>query len=125
MNLGAGNGAVALTAPLTWLTGGATYHFRAVGSNSAGLVYGLNQSFTTPVTFNPPVSTCTGGDPGEGLDLQGTFFHAVNIGGNGAPGLIGDANFTSDTSPNVSVTAPGGTVNTVDNWAAPNFGATA
>ena len=37
--------------------------------------------------------TFTGGDPGEGLDMQGSFVHAINVGGPG--GLtVGDAVFT-------------------------------
>src|SRR5262249_40344464 len=39
-SLGSGAAAVPLAAPLTWLTGGQTYHFRAVGSNSAGVTFG-------------------------------------------------------------------------------------
>jgi hypothetical protein len=65
-----------------------------------------------------------GADPGQGLDLQGSFLYAVNLGGNGAPGLIGDANFTADNVSGVTITTPGGTLNTFDNWASPNFGTT-
>ena len=39
------------------LTPGTTYHFRAVGSNSAGTVYGDDQSFTTPTNIVPPTVT--------------------------------------------------------------------
>lgn len=42
------------------------------------------------------VGTFTGGDKGEGLDLDGNFLYAVNIGG-AAVGAIRDANFTTDT----------------------------
>ncbi len=51
------------------------------------------------------VSTFTGGDPGEGLDLQGNFTYAVNVGPSGAAGKVGDADFTADNSIGVSVTA--------------------
>src|SRR5262249_44460606 len=50
--------------------------------------------------------------------------YAVNVGDNGAPGLIGDANFTADNVPGVTITTPGDQLNTVDDWANPNFGAT-
>ena len=124
VNLGSGTAAVPFSTPLTWLTAGVTYHFRAAASNVAGVVYGNNMTFTTPVVYTPPVSTFTGGDAGEGLDLQGSFAYAVNVGGNGAPGLIGNANFTTDSSAGVSLTAPGGAISTLDDWAAPSFGAT-
>ncbi len=51
------------------------------------------------------VGIFTGGDPGEGLDLQGTFTYAVNVGPNGAAGKVGDADFTGDSIPGVTVTA--------------------
>ena len=66
----------------------------------------------------------TGAAPGQGLDLQGSFLYAVNLGGNGAPGLIGDANFTADTVSGVAITTPGGALNTIDTWGNPDFGAT-
>jgi hypothetical protein len=40
------------------------------------------------------VGTFTGGDPGEGLDLEGNFLYAVNVGPSGAAGQVGDAFFT-------------------------------
>jgi len=40
---------------LTGLAPGLTYHYRAVGSNAQGRVYGQNQSFT--IATNPPVLT--------------------------------------------------------------------
>lgn len=41
----------------------------------------------------------TGGDAGEGLDLDGNFVYAVNIGRVGAVGAIRDANFTAENTP--------------------------
>src|SRR5687768_7329550 len=41
------------------------------------------------------VTVFTGGDPGEGLDMQGNFTYAVNVGPSGAAGKVGDANFTA------------------------------
>ena len=68
------------------------------------------------------VSTFTGGDPGEGLDLQGNFTYAVNVGPSGPAGKVGDADFTADNIPGVTVMA----VNSIGNggWGAVNYGAT-
>jgi len=46
--LGSGNGPTNFSEVLSGLFGG-THHFRAVASNSAGIVHGSNQSFTTPI----------------------------------------------------------------------------
>eukprot|EP01052_Picozoa_sp_SAG31_P002232 SAG31_NODE_77_length_27533_cov_47.448859_3_plen_732_part_00 len=55
--------------------------------------------------FPTAVRTFTGADLGEGLDFTGNFLYAVDIGGPGGQ-VIGDANFTDDTSTlGVSVTA--------------------
>jgi hypothetical protein len=43
------------------------------------------------------VGNFTGGDVGDGLDLEGSFLYALNIGTNGDPGQIRDANFTADS----------------------------
>jgi hypothetical protein len=50
----------------------------------------------------------TGAGPGEGLDLQGNFLYAVNVGPNGAIGRVGDANFTADNITGVDLVAPAG-----------------
>lgn len=74
------------------------------------------------------VSTFTGGDPGEGLDLQGRFIYAVNTRGPGGF-KVGDAFFTSDQNlSNVQVDAgfTGYSQNAgseILNWSTPNFGA--
>jgi hypothetical protein len=66
----------------------------------------------------------TGGDPGEGLDLQGHFVYAVKICGgatfdDGTALVAGDATFTDDTStPGFSVSAS----NESDRWGSPSFG---
>ena len=39
------------------------------------------------------LGTFTGGDPGEGLDVEGSFAYAINLGGPGAL-VVGDATFT-------------------------------
>ena len=67
------------------------------------------------------VGSFTGGDPGEGLDLSGTFLHSFNVGVPGAaPGPVGDAAFTDDAQEGIIVTA----VNSIDNWHAPEYGST-
>ena len=82
--------------------------------------YGTGRSHFDNVRLTS-VGTFTGGDPGEGLDLQGDFAYAVNVGTNGAPGLIGNANFTADSAAGVSITPA---TNVIDNWSNPNYGAT-
>jgi hypothetical protein len=69
---------------------------------------------------NVVVQAVTGGDPGEGLDLQGTFKYAVNVSSAGAAGKAGDADFTADNAPGVTVTAP----NNIANWDQPAYGDT-
>jgi hypothetical protein len=53
---GSGSNSVSLTAALTGLTSGQTYYYRAVSSNSFGVSYGTDQSFSTG---NPPPSAIT------------------------------------------------------------------
>ncbi|MEZ5301350.1 MAG: hypothetical protein R3F11_11960, partial [Verrucomicrobiales bacterium] len=67
------------------------------------------------------VSTYSGADPGEGLDLNGIFSYAVNVGG-GDAGLAGAADFTSQGTLGVSIDA----ANTIGAWGgAPNLGGSA
>src|SRR5207247_2104789 len=51
-------------------------------------------------------------------DLSGNFKYAFNVGPTGAAGQAGDANFTADNAPGITVSAP----NAIANWTAPNFG---
>jgi len=51
-NLGSGMSAVPLSAPLTGLAPGVTYHFRIAATNYHGLAYSSDQSFTT---LGPPL----------------------------------------------------------------------
>ncbi|MEX2213303.1 MAG: discoidin domain-containing protein [Phycisphaeraceae bacterium] len=80
------------------------------------LVAGL---FLATQSSHAVVSTFTGGDPGDGLDLQGDFRYAVNVQGPG--GLqVGDALFTAEGS------TPGYAQNAgaqIAAWANPSFGA--
>src|SRR5688572_20167933 len=68
------------------------------------------------------VSTFTGGDPGEGLDMEGYFTYAVNVGPSGPAGKVGDAFFTADNVAGVTVQA----ANSIGNggWGAVNYGDT-
>jgi hypothetical protein len=59
---------------------------------------------------------------GRGLDLTGTFVHAFNVGPSGAAGQAGDAVFTADDAPGITVHAPN---NPIAIWNNPDFGNTA
>lgn len=66
----------------------------------------------------PTIGTFTGGDEGEGLDLQGVFVYAVNIGTPGAIGQAGDAFFTADDVEGFTVEAG----NQIPDWHTANYG---
>ena len=66
------------------------------------------------------VSTFYGGDAGEGLDLEGNFLYAVNVGAPGVGAIVGDATFTPPTAA-ASVTA----MANAPGWGAVDFGDTA
>lgn len=68
------------------------------------------------------VGTFTGGDPGEGLDLQGNFTYAVNVGPDGGVGRVGDALFTGDNVLGVTVVAQNQIAN--GGWGTANYGET-
>ncbi|MBM3832671.1 MAG: hypothetical protein FJ403_05245 [Verrucomicrobia bacterium] len=70
---------------------------------------------------NIEIKPISGGDPGEGLDLQGNFVYAVNVSSAGVAGKAGDADFTADNAAGVTVTAP----SNIPNWSNPAFGDTA
>lgn len=79
-------------------------------------------AMAVPITT---VSTFTGGDLGEGLDLDidgpgGSFLYAVNAGGSGQP-PIRDATFTNQTAPGVTVVSQ---TNTDPYVGPPEFGGT-
>jgi hypothetical protein len=60
---GSGTSARSVSAALTGLTGGATYHFRLVATNAAGTTSGADQAFTTsgkPVSSTGAASGVTG-----------------------------------------------------------------
>ncbi len=80
-----------------------------------------------PKVFFGDVRTFEGGDAGEGLDMDGTFLYAVNVGGPGDV-TIGDADFTDGSeggmangeSPGVSITD----ANEILDWHLPDYGDT-
>ncbi|MCX6303626.1 MAG: hypothetical protein NT040_01535 [Bacteroidetes bacterium] len=49
VSAGSGSSAIAVSANLTGLTSGTTYHFRLAGTNSDGTVYGSDLTFTPPL----------------------------------------------------------------------------
>jgi hypothetical protein len=69
---------------------------------------------------NAVVGLFTGGDEGEGLDLDGSFLYAFNVGTPGAAGQARDANFTADSAPGITLS----TVNQIPNWHNPVYGDT-
>ena len=74
----------------------------------------------SPTLWTTRIGTFTGGDAGDGLDLDGKFVYAVNVFGPAA-GQVRDANFTDESVPGVSLTA----TSTILNWINPNYGSTA
>ncbi|HWB03160.1 MAG TPA: hypothetical protein VG796_09065 [Verrucomicrobiales bacterium] len=72
----------------------------------AEVLNGSNPASAASTPGGTYVTRVFGADAGEGLDLQGTFLYAFNVGTNGAPGQIHDAFFTDDFAPGVTVTAP-------------------
>jgi hypothetical protein len=88
-----------------------------------GLPDGMEVLTTGAVTkvSNVLVQAFSGGDPGEGLDLAGTFRYAVNVSSAGAAGKAGDADFTADNVAGVVVTAP----SNIPNWDLPEYGESA
>ncbi len=81
--------------------------------------------FNTVISPTGAVGTYTGGDPDDGLDFQGIFVHAVDVGGLGGA-VIGEAEFSDGSiagmdvgeSPGVSMNAP----NEIAAWHAPEYG---
>ncbi len=59
--LGSGTTALPLSAPLAGLAPNITYHFRVAATNANGVVYGSDQSFTTPAQSGGAGWTLNGG----------------------------------------------------------------
>lgn len=90
--------------------------------HSVAICAGILALFCTVSPSMAIVSTFTGGDHGDGLDLRGNFLYAVNTLGPG--GLVIDGAFFTTDQNNAT---PGYTHNAgaaIGNWANPNFGAT-
>lgn len=83
------------------------------------LALGLSM-FTFTASATVIVDTFTGGDAGEGLDMQGNFDYAVNMRGPGGMS-VGDATFTTDAAAGVSWSAQ----NEILGWHGANYGASA
>ncbi len=77
------------------------------------------------IVLSGEIGIFTGGDPGEGLDFEGAFVHAVDVGGFGGV-VVGEVEFTDGSiagiaagdSPGVSITV----ANEIPNWHAPEYG---
>lgn len=96
-----------------------TYHY---GGDRNPIIQGFtleNLPRTIQLSPSATAGTFTGGDLGEGLDLDGVFPYAVNILGP-ATGPVRDVTFTTDTVPGVTVTAQ----NAFPGWANPQYGIT-
>ena len=77
----------------------------------------------TWTSYQTAVGTFTGGDLGEGLDLEGTFPYAVNVGSTAA-GPVRGRTFTSTEgagTPGFAINAPG----VAAPWFAPDYGSSA
>ena len=82
-----------------------------------------NPSSPTGSTLNPTTSIVrvTGAGTSGGLDLTGNFRYAFNVGTNGAAGLAGDAYFSADDAPGITL----GATDEIQAWNTPNFGTSA
>lgn len=78
-------------------------------------------SLLTVSVSGATVNRVYGGDAGEGLDMEGNFLYAINIGTSGGGEAVGDANFTADNIAGVTVEAS----DQIPTWGALDFGETA
>ncbi|MCC6231281.1 MAG: hypothetical protein IT580_01475, partial [Verrucomicrobiales bacterium] len=87
----------------------------------AEVIVATNPANASSLPRRVMVGSFFGGDPGEGLDLQGTFVHALNVGGADAT-TAGDASFAplsdADSVPDVTFEAG----NQVASWHLPDYG---
>ncbi|MGO9958621.1 MAG: hypothetical protein ACLP50_22090, partial [Solirubrobacteraceae bacterium] len=77
--VGSGDSPVAVSAALSGLSPGATYHFRAAATNGAGTAYGSDATFTTAVAVTPIASTST--------STSTSTSSSVGLGVTGAPSV--------------------------------------
>jgi streptogramin lyase len=117
---GSGTASQQVSANLTGLSPGTTYHYRLVAANASGTQYGSDQTF---VTASQSVPTITGFSPtsaaaGAGVTISGTNFTgatAVAFNGTAASYTVSSATQISATVPAgassgpISVTTPAGT----------------
>jgi subtilisin family serine protease len=85
-----GSSNTAVSAPLTGLAPGTTYHYRAVGSSASGRAYGSDVSFIT--------SSCSPGAIKIGGMPFGTIQAAIDSAANGDVIQVKTANFVEDLS---------------------------
>ena len=67
---------------------------------------GSNPLLASSVPPPTHIERVSGYGPARGLDLTGSFLYAFNVGTTGAQGLAGDAFFTADNAPGITVAAP-------------------
>ncbi len=92
-------------------------------SDGAEVVFGLNPLVPdAPTISDVVIQAFTGGDVDEGLDLDGEFVYAINVGPDGAAGKARDAEFTADNAPGVIMQA--GASITASGWFPAAFGDT-
>lgn len=104
----------------TGMVSGNSYSLSAAGVSDIRISQNVIGANLTPFTTSvlAAAETFTGGDVGEGLDLDGTFLYAINFGTPGAVGQARDANFTSDSEPGITWSA----ANQIPNWHNPTYG---
>jgi hypothetical protein len=74
-SLAAGSSLVNVTAPLTGLLAGTTYHYRVVATNSAGISFGADMTFTTLAVTPPNL---------KAINISGGVFHLAFTNATGA-----------------------------------------
>lgn len=119
-NIGNGGTALPISASVTGLRSGRTYHFRAVASNANGTTYGADKSFIAP-TSGTPANAST--NPATSITMDSAVLNAtVNPNGNATtvyfqygvtPTSIAESPWTSTASQsigsgtsNVAINAP-------------------
>ncbi len=119
---GAGTTSQPVSANLTGLAPGTTYHYRLVATNASGTQNGSDQTLVTATAPPPPPPTITGFSPtsgaaGTGVTIGGTNFTgatAVAFNGTAASYTVNSATQISATVPAaassgpITVTTPGG-----------------
>ena len=129
IDAGAGNDTIYAGVGADDIDGGADLDTVSYVLSTTGVIVDLSQGAASENIISN--GTFTGGDIGDGLDLEGSFLYALNFGGDNASGVadndfvvIRDATFdevsTDFTPSGVTLIA----TNEIINWITPNFGAT-